>query len=129
MRMSVFARVVMRMNRRAITFQMKMGMRAIANTAVNAPSRIGKAKADQCPCGEISAKGLERFELHDGDSERNTDQSEHDGAKHMPHPAGEGDPCRFDRTPLTRTIHHDERQVVIRPEQRVYKAKCRGGTA
>jgi len=69
------------------------------------------------------------LEIHQGNRKLDTDQSKNDGTQDVPHSAGKGDPCGFGRAPFSGAVHHNERQIMIRSEQCMHKAKRRRGSA
>lgn len=93
-------------------------MWTVADTALNAPPHVSEAETDQRPRRKVAAKS---FELHNRNADGNTDQPEHNRAKHMPQPVGKGNPNRFNRAPFSRTSHDDKQKIMTRPRQYIHK--------
>jgi len=81
--MTFFAGVLMRVDF-AVFMHMGVGMGFIFNGAVNPPDTIGEAENNQQLRREISTSGLEPFQFSEGNTQCRADQTEGNGADHMP---------------------------------------------
>lgn len=125
MRVSVFLYVGVRVDMGAsVSVEVNVEMRFILQRPVDPLDKVGEAESNQCPCRDITANRLYFLELEDGYSYRNTDRSQENGAKDMADSAKKCDEHGLGIRPLPCLAHHDEGQVMIRPEYGMNESDC-----
>ena len=111
--------------RSPVGVEMDVFVRFIFNSPVQAPEKIGQAKADQEPCRGSTARRLGVLQPGDRDPEGDPDQTQDDRAEHVPQPGQERNKERFGKRPAPGAAHGDEGNVVVGAEDGVDKADRR----